>query len=54
MKVNKRAVSMIVAYVILITIAIALSILVYNWLRFYVGPGEKVECPEGVSLIIQE
>ena len=51
---DKRAVSIIVAYVLLITIAIALSTLVYSWLRFYVNPSDKEECPDGVSLVIKD
>ena len=50
----KKGVSIIVAYVLLIVIAISLSALVYNWLRFQVTPGGDEECPEGVDLIIKE
>ena len=51
---NKKAVSIIVAYVLLVTIAISLSVIVYSWLRDYVPSDEMPECPEGVSLIIQD
>jgi len=53
---NKRAISVIVGYVILIGITISLSALVFSWLRFYVGEsnGEMEDCPEGISLIIAE
>jgi hypothetical protein len=51
---NKKAVSILLAYVLLITMAIALSVIVYNWLRFYVSPSENPECPEDVSLIIKD
>lgn len=51
---NKRGISIIIGYVILITIAISLSVLVFNWLRFYVSPETEETCPEGVSLIIQD
>ena len=51
---SKRGVSVIIGYVLLITIAILLSVLVFNWLRFYVSPETKETCPEGVSLIIQD
>ena len=33
---DKSALSNVVAYVLLISITIGLSVLVYNWLRFYV------------------
>jgi hypothetical protein len=51
---DKRAVSIIVSYVLLISITIALSVLVYNWLRFYVDEDEVSECSTDVSLIIQD
>jgi len=50
---NKRGVSTVVAYALLITVTIALSILVGNWLRFYVGSAEVTsECSENVNLVI--
>lgn len=51
---NKKAVSTIVAYVILISIGLSLSVLVYNWLRFYVQDTDKAECPEGVNIIVKD
>lgn len=48
---NKKGVSVIVGYVLLIVIAMSLSILVYAWLKSYVLAPEE-PCPEGVSLII--
>ena len=54
MKNKKKGITELIAYVMLISLAIALSILVYNWLRFYVLPHEPKACPDGVSLIMQE
>lgn len=51
---RKRAITELLAYTLLIGLAISLSILVYNWLRFYVLPYEPKICPDGVSLILQE
>jgi hypothetical protein len=51
---TKKAITELIAYVLLIGLAITLSILVYNWLRFYVMPYEAKACPDGVSLILQE
>lgn len=48
---NKRGLSEMVGYVILITIGIVMGLLVYQWLKTYV-PVEKLECPDGVSMII--
>ncbi len=42
-----------IAYVILIVIAITLSIGVYTWLKVYV-PKPGIECPVGASLIIRD
>ncbi len=51
---NKSAVSTIVAYVLLISISVGLSVMVYNWLKFYVGEEEVPQCPNGVNLIIKD
>jgi hypothetical protein len=51
---NKKGVSVLISYVLLISIAVALSIGVYSWLRFYVSPGEEVECLDGADLIIED
>ena len=49
---NKRGLSNLVAYVLLITITISLSVFVYGWLKTYVG-GEEVEtCPSNVNIVI--
>ena len=50
---NKKALSEVVGYAILIVIAISLSVMVYAFLRLYV-PKEKVECNEEINLIIQD
>lgn len=53
LKKNKKAISEIVGYTILIVIAVSLSILVYSFLRLYI-PKEKVTCEEDIRLIIQD
>jgi len=50
---NKNAVSTIVAYVLLISITVSLSVMVFNWLRFYVGEKEIAQCPDAVDVIIE-
>ena len=50
---GKGGVSVVIGYVLLITAAIGMSILVFNWLKSYV-PGESISCPSGVSLFIEE
>ncbi|MCD4771567.1 hypothetical protein K8R30_04110 [archaeon] len=50
--IKKRGLSNLVAYVLLITITISLSVFVYGWLKTYVS-GEEVEtCPSNVNIII--
>jgi len=51
--VNKKGLSVIIGYVLLISISIVMSILVYQWLKTYV-PTEEIKCPEGTSLFIRE
>lgn len=48
---NKKAVSEIVSYVLLIVIAIGISVTAYSFLKLYV-PKESPQCPADVSLII--
>ncbi len=51
---KKNALSNIVGYVLLISITISLSVLVYGWLRFYVSEDEIEMCPSGVNIIIKD
>lgn len=52
---NKKAISLMLSYVLLVVIAISLSVGVYSWLKFVVKGQESIEkCPEGASLIIQD
>ena len=50
---NKKALSNIVGYVLLISITLSLSVLVYGWLKFYVSEDEVEICPNGVNIIIR-
>jgi len=49
---NKRAVSAMIGYVLLISVGIVLSIIVYNSLKSYV-PKDFLECPEGTSILLK-
>ena len=53
LKSNKRAVSTIIAYVLLIGLAVSMSVLVHNWLKLYVAEDESQTCPEDVALSIE-
>jgi hypothetical protein len=46
---NKKGVSLMISYALLIVITIALGALVYAYLKFYL-PSDKTECPEDMSL----
>ncbi len=50
---NKKGDSTMIGYVLLIVIAVAVSVLVYGFLKAYV-PKEKPECEKELSLIIDE
>jgi len=52
-KKSKKAVSEMIGYVLLITFAMIIGAVVYTWLSSYV-PREAVECPDGVSVFIQD
>ncbi len=50
---NKKGVSVIIGYVLLIVIAISLALLVYAWMKGNL-PKEKQQCPDEVSLVIKD
>ena len=49
---DKKAVSLMVSYVLLIVIGISLAILVYYWLLPQINPEEMPKCPDNVALIL--
>lgn len=53
---SKKALSELIAYVILISITLALSVMVFAWVKCYI-PGscskETVKCPEGAALVVK-
>lgn len=50
---NKKGVSEVVGYVILIVIALTMSVFVYAYLKLYV-PKEAPSCPSDISLSVQD
>lgn len=50
---DKKALSVMIGYILLITFGIVLSVIVYAYLKTYV-PKEFLKCPEGVSMFIEE
>jgi len=51
-RLQKKAVSLMLSYVILISIVIALSVGVYAWIRTMAVSPEIVDCKEGTSVIL--
>lgn len=50
---NKRALSIVIGYILLIAISIVMSIIVYQWLKTYV-PKDTIKCSEGTSIFIKD
>lgn len=50
---NKKAMSAIIGYVLLITFGIILSVIVFTYLKTYV-PKDKLDCPSGISIFLKE
>jgi len=50
---QKKGVSVIIGYVLLIVFAMVISVGVYAWLKTYV-PNEPLNCPDGVSLFVKD
>jgi len=51
---NKKAVSEMVAYVLLVVISISLAIIVYAWLSKYIRVTPTPECPDSVALSVED
>ncbi|MEK6842805.1 MAG: hypothetical protein AABX84_03230, partial [Nanoarchaeota archaeon] len=49
---NKLGISVMIGYILLISMAIMMSIIVYQWVKTYV-PQKSIECEDGVSLFVQ-
>lgn len=50
---DRKGVSPVIGYVLLIVLAVAMGGAVYYFLQLYI-PKEQAQCPEGASLIIKE
>jgi len=49
---NKKAISPMIGYILLISIVVVLSLIVYTWLKTYV-PQDSLECPDSTSMFIR-
>lgn len=52
--VNKKGISEIISYVILIAIAMGVSIGVFIWLKDFANVSPRIDCKEGTSLRLDE
>ena len=49
---NKKAISPMIGYILLISAAVVMSVIVYTWLKTYI-PRAALECPDTTSLLIK-
>ncbi len=50
---NKKGLSIMIGYVLLVVIAIVMSLVVYQWIKTYVPKGGQ-ECVDGVSIFLKD
>lgn len=50
---NRKAVSPMIGYILLVTFVIVLGVLVFNWMKTYV-PQDELNCPDGTSLFVKD
>lgn len=50
---NKKAISAMIGYILLISFAVVMGVIVFAWLKTYV-PRDSLECSEGTSLFIKD
>jgi len=51
---NKKGLSEIVSYVLLIVIALGLAVGVYSWMRYYLPAQNQEKCPDDVALTMKD
>ncbi len=49
---QKRAVSLIVSYVLLLVMAVSMAGMIYGWLKYQARLPAEIKCPEGVGIAI--
>ena len=50
---DKKGLSIMIGYVLLVAIAIIMSLIVYQFIKTYI-PREAMECPDGASIFVKE
>jgi hypothetical protein len=48
----KKGISVIIGYLLLVTFAVVIGLIVFQWMKSYV-PQDDLNCPDGVSIFIQ-
>ncbi|MBU2503470.1 MAG: hypothetical protein KJ879_00225 [Nanoarchaeota archaeon] len=49
---DKRGVSVMIGYVLLVVFALSISVGIYQWLKTFV-PKDSLDCPDGVSMFLK-
>ena len=52
-KKNKKGLSIIIGYILIMTVSVVMSIIVYQWIKTY-APRDTLQCPDGVSLFVKD
>jgi hypothetical protein len=50
---KKKGISIMIGYILLVTIALVMAAIIYAWVKTYV-PTETLECPDGSSIFIKD
>jgi hypothetical protein len=51
-KKTKKGISMMIGYVLLVTFALIMGVIAYQWMKTYI-PRDALECPDGISVLIK-
>ncbi len=49
---SKKGISIMIGYVLLISAAVVMGAIVYQWMKTYI-PREPLKCPDGISLMVK-
>ena len=50
---NKKGVSIMIGYVLLVSFVLVMGVVVYQWMKTYI-PRASLECPDGVSIFVED
>jgi len=52
LQMNKKGISIMVGYILLISLAVIMGGVMYAWMKSYV-PSEEIACPDGVAMVVE-